>query len=142
MQRTLLGIMSVDLNATGQLLIIYSAFIKYLRKMGIQWSSASAINRFQESLWLSWEGGLIEYGVPMKLVGLIKMCLHKTYSRIRARKHLSVMFPIINGFKQGDVLSLLFCNLAVTVGHQEGSCIPGLLEIKWYTSASSLYLKC
>jgi len=37
MQRKLLGITNVDFNATGQLLIIYAAFIKYLRKKnGIQ----------------------------------------------------------------------------------------------------------
>ena len=34
MQRKLLGIISVDSDATGQLLIIYSAFGKYLRKNG------------------------------------------------------------------------------------------------------------
>jgi hypothetical protein len=32
MQRKLLGIISVDFNTTGQLLIICSAFIKYLKK--------------------------------------------------------------------------------------------------------------
>jgi hypothetical protein len=26
---------------------------------------------------------LIEFGVPMKLVGLIKMCLNETYSKVR-----------------------------------------------------------
>jgi len=31
MQRKLLGIISVDFDATGQLLTIYSAFVKYLR---------------------------------------------------------------------------------------------------------------
>jgi len=36
MQRKLLVIINVDFNATGQLLIVYSAFVKYLRKMGIQ----------------------------------------------------------------------------------------------------------
>jgi len=40
-----------DFDGTGQLLIIYFAFIKYLRKVRIQWSSASAIYRPQESLW-------------------------------------------------------------------------------------------
>jgi len=30
-QRKLLGIISVDFDATGQLFIIYSAFVKYLR---------------------------------------------------------------------------------------------------------------
>jgi len=34
MQRKLLGIINVDFDATGQLLIIYSAFVKYLRKNG------------------------------------------------------------------------------------------------------------
>ena len=34
MQRKLLGIISVDFDATGQLLIRYSAFIIYLRKSG------------------------------------------------------------------------------------------------------------
>jgi len=34
MQRTLMGIIHVDLNAMSQLLIIYSAFVKYLRKSG------------------------------------------------------------------------------------------------------------
>jgi len=34
MQRKLLGIISVDFEAAGQLLIIYSAFVKYLRKNG------------------------------------------------------------------------------------------------------------
>jgi len=34
MQRKLLGIINVDFDATGQLLIIYSAFIKYFRKNG------------------------------------------------------------------------------------------------------------
>jgi hypothetical protein len=34
MQRKLMGIMYVDFKATGQLLIIYTAFIKYLRKNG------------------------------------------------------------------------------------------------------------
>jgi hypothetical protein len=32
---------------------------------------------------------LIEFGVPMKLVRLIKMCLNETYSEVRITKHLS-----------------------------------------------------
>jgi hypothetical protein len=51
----------------------------------------------------------IEFGILMKLVRLIKMCLTETYSRVRVGKNLSDMFPIRNGFKQGDaLLSLLF----------------------------------
>jgi len=47
MQRKLLGVISVDFDTTGQLLITYSAFVKYLRKMGIQWSGASAVRGLQ-----------------------------------------------------------------------------------------------
>jgi len=56
---------------------------------------------------------LIESGIPMKLVRLIKMCLTETHSRIRVGKNLSDMFPIRNGLKQGDVLSPLFFNFAL-----------------------------
>ena len=51
----------------------------------------------------------MEFGIPMKLVTLIKMCLTETYSRVRVSKNLSDMFPIRNGLKQGDgLLQLLF----------------------------------
>ena len=56
---------------------------------------------------------LIEFGIPMKLVRLIKMCLNETYSRVWVGKHLSDMFPIKNGLKQGDDLSSLLFNFAL-----------------------------
>ena len=56
---------------------------------------------------------LIEFGVPKKLVRLIKMCLTETYSRIQVSKNLSNMFPIRNDFKQGDALSPLLFNFAL-----------------------------
>jgi hypothetical protein len=43
---------------------------------------------------------LIEFGIRMKLVRLIKMCLNETYSRVRVGKHLFDMFPIGSGLKQ------------------------------------------
>jgi hypothetical protein len=43
---------------------------------------------------------LIEFGVPMKLVGLIRMCLNETYSKVRIGEHLSYSFPIQSGLKQ------------------------------------------
>jgi hypothetical protein len=39
---------------------------------------------------------LIEFGVPMDQVRLIKMCLNETYSKVRIGKHLSDSFPIQN----------------------------------------------
>jgi hypothetical protein len=56
---------------------------------------------------------LKEFGVPIKLVRLIKMCFNKTYSKVRIGKHLSDDFPIKNGLQQGDALSPLFFNFAL-----------------------------
>jgi hypothetical protein len=39
---------------------------------------------------------LIEFGVSMKLVRLIKMCLNETYNKAHTGKHLSESFPIQN----------------------------------------------
>ena len=56
---------------------------------------------------------LIEFGIPKKLVRLIKMCLTETYSRFRVGKNLSEIFPIRNGLKQGDALSPFLFNFAL-----------------------------
>jgi hypothetical protein len=53
---------------------------------------------------------LIEFGIPRKLVGLIKMCLNETYSTVHIGKYKSDKFPIQNGLKQGDALSPLLFN--------------------------------
>jgi len=47
---------------------------------------------------------LIEFGIPRKLVRLIKMSLTETYSRVRVGKNVSDKFPVRNGLKQGDAL--------------------------------------
>jgi hypothetical protein len=53
------------------------------------------------------------FGIPLKLVRLIKMCLNETYSRVRVGKHLSDRFPIKNGLKQGDASLPLLFNFAL-----------------------------
>jgi hypothetical protein len=60
----------------------------------------------------------IDFGVPMKLVRLIKMYLDETYSKVCIGKHLSDSFPIQNGLKQGDALSPLLFNFSLeyTIG--------------------------
>ena len=83
----LLGIITLDINAARQLPIIYTAFVKYLRK---KWEYNEAVHQLfvdfkkvydlvkREVLYI-----LIEFGIPMKLVRVIKMCLYDTYSRVR-----------------------------------------------------------
>ena len=48
MQRKLLGIIIVDFDAAGQLLIIYSAFVKYLRKNGNTSKSVLTLYRLRK----------------------------------------------------------------------------------------------
>jgi hypothetical protein len=55
---------------------------------------------------------LIEFGISMKLIRLIKMCLYETYSKVRIGKHLSDNFAIQNGLKQGDALTPMLFKFA------------------------------
>jgi hypothetical protein len=76
----LLGIICVGFDVTDQLLIRFSAFVRYWRN---NWSTMRQYIDFidfkkvydsvrREVLY----NILIQFGIPMKLVGLIKMCLN------------------------------------------------------------------
>jgi hypothetical protein len=54
---------------------------------------------------------LLEFGVPMILVRLIKPFVRKLYSKARIGNHLFDICPIQNGLQQGDVSPPLFFNL-------------------------------
>jgi hypothetical protein len=118
MQRKLLGIINVDSDAIGQLLIIYSVFVKYLKR---KWEHNKAVHQLFIDFKKAYDSVrrealyniLIEFGIPKKLLKLIKMCLTETYSRVRVGKYLSEMFPVRNGLKQGDALSPLLFNFAL-----------------------------
>jgi hypothetical protein len=56
---------------------------------------------------------LIEFGVPMKLVRMIKMCLNETYCKVHISKHLSDSFRVQKVIRQGDALSPLLLNFAL-----------------------------
>jgi hypothetical protein len=56
---------------------------------------------------------LIEFGVPMKLVMLIKIYLNETYSKVRTDKHLFDSLPIKNGLNQRDARSPFAFNFAL-----------------------------
>ena len=118
MQRKLLGITSVDFDATTQLLIIYSAFVKYWKK---KWEYSEAVHRLFIDLKKAFDSVrrevlyniLIQFGVHMKLLRLIKVCMSEMYSIVCVGKNLSVRFPIRNGLKKRDALLPLLFNLAL-----------------------------
>jgi hypothetical protein len=56
---------------------------------------------------------LIEFGIPMKLFRLIKMCLNETYCQICVDKQLSDIFHVQNGLKQEDGFSPFPFNFAL-----------------------------
>jgi hypothetical protein len=115
MQKVIIKDHECGFDATGQLVIIYSAFVKYLRKTGEH-------NKTVQELIIGFNKGydpnrmevlyntLIVFGITMKLARLIKMCQNDANSRIQVDQHLSHMFLIQNCLKQGDALSPLILN--------------------------------
>ena len=89
---------------------------------------------------------VIKFGIPVKLVRLIKMCLNETYSRVSIDKHLSDMFHIKNDLRQGDALSPLIFNFAVefVIGrvqvNWEGLKLSATLQLLVYTDDINIEL--
>jgi hypothetical protein len=81
---------------------------------------------------------LNEFGIPMKLVRIIKMSLNKTYSKVHMGKNVSDAFPIQNGLKQGYALLPLLVNF--TICYQEGPRKSGWGKSMEYISSWSVLM--
>jgi hypothetical protein len=79
---------------------------------------------------------LLEFGIPKKLVRLIKMCLNETYSTVHIGKLLSDKFPIQNGTRRCSIdVAFQFC---LRICHQESPRESGRFGVEWDTSAIGL----
>jgi hypothetical protein len=81
----LFGIISVGFDVTDQLLIKFSAFVRYWRK---KWEYNESVHQLFIDFKEAYESVrrevlyniLIEFAVPTKLIRLIKMYLNETYT--------------------------------------------------------------
>ena len=86
--KEIIGDHQCGFDATGRLLIMHSAFAKYLRK---KWEYNEPVHQLFIDFKKAYDSvrrevlykNLIEFGIPRKLVRLIKMSLTETYSRVR-----------------------------------------------------------
>jgi len=78
---------------------------------------------------------LIQFGIPKKLVRLIKLSLTESYSRVRVGKNVSDRFHIRKDLKQGDALTPLLLNFALEYAirrvqlKQDGLKLKGKLQL-------------
>jgi hypothetical protein len=81
---------------------------------------------------------LIQFGAPLKLDRLIKMCLNETYSKVRIGKYLSDKCPIENGLKIRRCFMATAFKLHFRICHYECPGKTSGTEIKWETSVAGL----
>jgi hypothetical protein len=90
----LLGLISVGLDVTDRLLITFFCVCQVLEK---KWEYNETVHHLYIDFNNAYDSFrkevlyniLIEFGVPTKLVRLIKMCLNETCCKVHIGKHLS-----------------------------------------------------
>jgi hypothetical protein len=123
----------VDFDITDQLLIRYSAFMRYWK----MWEYNETVHQlfvyfkkaYDSMMWEVLYNILIEFGIPMKLVMLLRYIRY--ISKVRIGKHLSDSLLIQNGLKQGDALSPLLFNFVLEYAIRMVQ--ENHVEMKFYT---------
>jgi hypothetical protein len=94
----------VDFDVTDQLLIQIFCIRQILEK---KWEYSGTVHQLftdSDNAYDSVRGAvlyhiLIQFGINIKVVRLIKICLNETYNKVRIGKNLSDAFPIQNYLK-------------------------------------------
>jgi len=106
----------------------------------------SVTYKFWEGIWLGEERSivlfLIQFGIPVKLVGLLKICLNETCSKVCIGKNLSNAFPMQNYLKDGDAFITIDFQLWSRICYLEDPRKWGRIGTEWNTSAPSLCWLC
>jgi hypothetical protein len=122
----------MNFNVIDQLLIKYSASIKYWRKKCVYNRTVHLFIDFERAYDSVRREVLynipIKCGVFMQLASLIKICLNGNYSKVHTGKNLPNAFPIPNGLKQGYGLSPLLFTFT-RICHQEGLELSGTHQL-------------
>jgi hypothetical protein len=109
----------VDFYSTGQLLTIYLHSSNTSERK--KWEYSEAVHQLFIDFKKAYDSVrreilyniLMEFGIPGKLVRLIKICPNEICSRVRVGNQLSDIFPVTNSLKQGDALSPLLYKFAL-----------------------------
>jgi hypothetical protein len=103
----LLGIISVGFDITDQLLIRFFCICQILQE---KWEYNETVHQLFIDFKKAYDTVrrdvlcdiLIEFGVPMKLVRLIEMCLNETYSKVRIGTYM--VLRRVFGLKRDEVM--------------------------------------
>ena len=101
----IIGNMSVGFAVTGQLLIICSVFVKYLRR------NVNILRLCLGYLW-TFRKPVIQLGGTSCVIFLLSLASLETCNSVRLDDHFSDTFLVKNGLKQGDALLPLLFNIA------------------------------
>jgi hypothetical protein len=90
-----LGKIGVNFDVTNPLLIRFSAFVRYWRRNGNTMRLYLDFKNVYDSVRREVLYNIpTEFGIPMKLLRLIKLCLNERYSDVHISKLLLESFPI------------------------------------------------